>query len=108
MLFVESPTFSRFVDEHASDEALAALQALLVERPQAGDVIPGAQGLRKLRWGLGGRGKRGGARVIYYYWVGQERIYLLFAYFKNVQSDLTPDQVKRLAAVMKQEVRDGG
>lgn len=48
MLFVESPAFSRFVDEYGSDEALAALQALLVERPQAGDVIPGAQGLRKL------------------------------------------------------------
>ena len=64
-------------------------------------VIPGGSGLRKLRWPLQGRGKRGGARVIYYRHVPAERIYLIYAYAKNEQADLTRDQIKALAQLMK-------
>lgn len=65
------------------------------------DVIPGGSGLRKVRWGVRGRGKRGGARVIYYWHVPGERIYLICAYAKTAQSDLTREQIKTLAQLMK-------
>jgi hypothetical protein len=54
-----------------------------------------------------GRGKRGGARVIYYHWVGKEQCYLVYAYAKNVASDLTKEQLHRLADVINAEVKDG-
>ena len=75
--------------------------------PEAGDVIPGGGGLRKLRVALPGRGKRGGAWVIYYWWAWREHCYLFYAYAKNEQSDLARDQLKQLARIMKQETHDG-
>ncbi len=74
--------------------------------PEAGDVIPGGCGLRKLRWSAQGRGKRGGARVIYYRHVPGECIYLIYAYVKSRQSDLTRDQIGILAHLMK-EIKNG-
>lgn len=64
MIFIELPLFSKYAA--FSDEELRALQLELLENPQAGALIPGSHGLRKLRVALEGRGKRGGARVIYY------------------------------------------
>jgi hypothetical protein len=105
VIFVELPLFTR----HApfTDDELGALQRMLLENPLAGDLIPGGRGLRKLRAGLAGRGKRGGARVIYYWWTERECCYLVFAYPKNVQGDLTAAQLKTLAALMKEVLRDG-
>jgi hypothetical protein len=80
---------------------LRGLQNFLLASPDAGDVIPGGSGLRKLRWSAQGRGKRGGARVIYYRHVPGERIYLIYAYVKNVRTDLTREQIKVLAQLMK-------
>ena len=67
MLFIEAPKFTELVKEHLSDDEYAALQWMLLERPDAGPIVPGSGGVRKLRWGLRGRGKRGGIRVIYYW-----------------------------------------
>jgi len=106
MVFVESPWFSRFVAEAMDDETCQELQVALVENPAAGVVIPGAAGLRKLRWRLPGQGKRGGARVIYYWWVRADRVYLLYGYGKSEREDLTREQLRRLADVMRQEVGD--
>jgi hypothetical protein len=89
------------------DEALRDIQEMLLADPEAGDVIPGGGGLRKLRVALPGRGKRGGARVIYYWWAKREHCYLVYAYAKNEQSDLTRDQLKQLARILKQETHDG-
>jgi hypothetical protein len=75
--------------------------------PSAGDLIQGGRGLRKLRVPLTGRGKRGGARVIYYHWVNQSLCYLIYAYAKNVSADLTPDQLHKLATVMEKELNHG-
>ncbi len=82
------------------------MQTVLLDNPAAGDLIPGGRGLRKLRVPLTGRGKRGGARVIYYHWVSRECCYLVHAYAKNRATDLTRDQLQRLAAVIEAEIRD--
>lgn len=101
MLFVELTPFIAFRVEHWTDEDLRALQNHLLENPSAGDVIRGSAGLRKLRWMASGRGKRGGARVIYYHYVSAERIYLIYSYTKSEQEDLTRDQLKLLSQLMK-------
>ena len=83
------------------DDSLTALEDMLLLNPQLGDVIEGTGGARKLRIQLEGRGKRGGGRVIYLDVCEKENLYLLFAYPKNVQEDLTPDQKRAIAAVVE-------
>ena len=65
LTFVETKLFTQLVQNYFSDDEYAALQNAIVANPQAGDLIRGSGGVRKLRWGLAGRGKRGGVRVIY-------------------------------------------
>lgn len=65
-------------------------------------MIRSSGGLRKLRWLAAGRGKRGGARVIYYHYVAADHIYLIYGYTKNEQTDLTREQLKLLAQLMKE------
>ena len=96
MVFIELTPFVAFRTEHWGDEDLRRLENFLFVTPDAGDVIHGGGGLRKLRWMVKGRGKRGGARVIYYRYVPGERIYLVYAYRKSERSDLTREQVKVL------------
>lgn len=90
MVFVESPIFTADVQELLSDEDYAALQQHLVVLPEAGNVIAGTGGLRKIRWTAVGRGKRGGTRVIYYYVVAQAQIRMILIYRKGIKDDLTP------------------
>lgn len=78
------------------DEDLLELEKILLADPRVGDVIEGTGGARKMRIQLEGRGKRGGGRVIYLDVYERENLYLLFAYPKNVQSDLTPEQKKAI------------
>lgn len=107
MVFVESPWFSSWRDDRITEEVFQALLNTLLADPKSGALISGGHGLRKIRLALPGRGKRGGARVIYYHWVDVDRIYLLFGYAKNVQADLTKDQVRRLAATMQEDLNHG-
>ena len=93
--FVESPVYSEQIDDLLSVEDHRQLQLYLLEQPDRGDIIKGSGGLRKLRWAELGRGKRGGIRVIYYLWRG-DTAFMLFAYPKNQQEDLTPSQAKLL------------
>jgi hypothetical protein len=102
VIFVELTPFIAFRQAHWNDEELRSLQNFLLASPEAGDVIRGGAGLRKLRWNVDGRGKRGGARVIYYRYVAAGSIYLVYAYLKTAQADLTRDQVKILAELMKE------
>lgn len=106
MIFVELSPFVAFRTEHWNDEEFRRLQNFLLASPDAGDVIPGGSGLRKLRWSVQGRGKRGGARVLYYRHVPGDRIYLIYAYVKNEQSDLTREQIKLLSQLMK-DIKNG-
>lgn len=76
------------------------MQLHLLEQPDRGDLIKGSGGLRKLRWACSGRGKRGGIRIIYYLWQ-RNTAFLLFAYPKNRQEDLTPAQAALLGHLIK-------
>ena len=105
MVIIETPVFTRQVQALLPDEDYHLLQQALVARPEAGQLIPGTHGLRKLRWGLADCGKRGGARIIYYWDAPADRIYMLFAYRKSVQEDLTPAQVKMLGVLVKEWLR---
>lgn len=64
-------------------------------------MIPGSGGLRKLRWAGSGRGKRGGLRVIYYWWVAKDRISMLLLYAKSEQDDLTSEQIRLLRKALE-------
>jgi len=105
--FVMTSTFDRnWAACGLDEEDLLELQGILLERPDAGDVIPQLSGGRKLRFAASGRGKSGGARVVYVDVVIRERIYLLIAYPKNVQENITPEQKKtlnQLIAALKEE-----
>jgi len=92
MIFVESPAFTSDVKELLSDEAYGDLQEHLVARPKDGPPIAGTGGLRKLRWKVEGRGKRGGVRVIYYYVVAQSHIRMILIYRKGIKDNLTPKE----------------
>ena len=90
MRFIETPIFTASRRKHLDDEAYRALQLAPVLRPEQGALIRGGAGLRKLRWGAEGRGKRGGVRTIYYWAVEDDVCFMLFMFAKNAQGDLTP------------------
>ena len=103
MIIVETHIFTRQVLLLLSDEEYRLLQSVLANRPEVGVVIPSSGGLRKMRWGMTGRGKRGGVRVIYYWAVKQERILMLLIYPKNEKDDLTQAQLKILRKIVEEE-----
>jgi len=103
MVIIETSVFTRRVQTLLDDDNYRRLQTVLVLRPDAGDLIPGGGGLRKIRWGIKGRGKRGGVRVIYYWVVKQDRILMLFIYAKTEQNDLSAEQLKILRQIIEEE-----
>lgn len=105
MVFRESKAFTRRLAELLSDEDFRLLQVSLLLRPDQGKVIPGGGGLRKMRRALAGRGKSGGARITYHWFVAQAVIYLLLIYAKNEQEDLSPDQLKLLRKTVEAEFK---
>lgn len=100
VIFIEAPIFSRMLREYLSDDEYAALQWALVQRPDAGAIIPGSGGVRKLRWAGSGRGKRGGLRVIYYWKNQMGEVWLLTLYAKNEAADIPLHVLRQL----KQEI----
>ena len=106
MELIETPTFTRQITALLSDGNYGAFQSQLAANPGLGALIKGGGGIRKVRVAVGSRGKRGGARVIYYWAVRRDLILLLYAYPKNVSADLTPKQVAQFAKVVKEEFRD--
>jgi hypothetical protein len=105
MRVVETPIFTRSVVELLPDDDYRLLQLALLLRPEAGDLIRGSGGLRKVRWNVHGSGKRGGLRIVYYWARSEGVIYMLLAYRKNRQEDLTPDQLKILRKLVREEFK---
>jgi len=101
VIFIETPTFTKRILDLLDDDEYRELQSHLAQHPGLGKVIPGSGGMRKLRWAGSGRGKRGGLRLIYCWWVAKDRISMLFIYRKNEQDDLTPEQVKLLRRALE-------
>ena len=105
-VFVELPAFERYRSDYLDDDGFLALQNLLMKRPEAGDLIQDTGGLRKLRFAdvRRGKGKRGGLRVIYYWWTSGLQFWLFTLYDKDEMSDLTAQQRKTLKAMIKAEL----
>ena len=102
MIFIETPIFTKLVTDLIPDDEYRKIQLALVLRPEAGKIIPGGGGLRKIRWRSSGSGKRGGFRFIYFWDVQEDSIYMLLIYKKSKQEDLTPNQLKILRNLVKE------
>jgi hypothetical protein len=94
--FIETKLFTRLADDYLSDNEMRELQAVLIANPEAGDVIPGSGGVRKLRWRAPGRGKRGGYRVIYFAKVAHGVIWMLTIYPKNVVENIPAHVLRQI------------
>ncbi|MEM5318342.1 toxin [Paraburkholderia sp. JHI869] len=105
-IFVELSLFRDRRPDYLDDDEYRALQNELLANPAKGDVIKHTGGLRKLRCKDSRRqkGKRGGLRVIYYYWVGGAQFWMFFIYAKDEMDDLTPHEAKALSAMLNTEV----
>jgi hypothetical protein len=103
--FVEAPAFSRYRENYLDDDGFRELQRFVAENPEAGDLIPGAGGVRKLRWvdTRRGKGKRGGLRIVYYCFLSDEEIWLLTLYGKDEVSDLSKDEKSQLKRALEAE-----
>lgn len=105
MVIKETSVFTRRVEKLLDRESYRLLQLRLVADPEAGDLMKGTGGLRKIRWQGSGRGKRGGVRVIYY-WVRTDGVILmLLVYGKNEQDDLTTEQRAVLKRLVEEELK---
>jgi mRNA-degrading endonuclease RelE of RelBE toxin-antitoxin system len=105
MLIIETPVFTKRILEVLSDDEYRELQQVLAKNPAQGAIIPGGGGLRKIRWKTGGRGKRGGARIIYYWFVSDSTVLMLFVFKKNERSDITKAQLKVLRTIVEKELK---
>lgn len=100
--FVETRLFTRLVTDYLSDDEYLKLQQALADNPEAGDLIPGSGGVRKLRWARRGQGKRGGLRVIYYVRTRQGIIWMLTLYAKHVADNIPAHILRKI----RQEMED--
>ena len=98
MTFVELPGFSKARQSYLTDEEFAELQAYLLGTPDAGDVVPGSGGCRKMRWATEASGKRGGYRVIYFLRLNNGEVVLVTLYAKSVQDNIAPALLKKIKA----------
>jgi hypothetical protein len=105
MQFIETSVFTRQVTSLLTDDEYSKLQMALSAQPAMGAIIPRSGGLRKMRWSMRDRGKRGGVRIIYYWVVAQDQILMLFIYPKSGQDDLTSKQLKILRELVEKEYK---
>ena len=107
-LFVELPAFARYRADYLSDEAFRGLQNALMANPEAGDVISGTGGLRKVRHGdpRRGKGKRGGLRIIYFWWEAGWQFWLFTLYDKDEMDDLSAEEKRALKDMLKRELEE--
>lgn len=107
MEFIEAPAFTRYLSEYLTDDEYRRLQILLTVDPARGDLMPGTGGFRKLRWTdpKRGKGRRGGLRIIYYFFETDQQIWLMTLYDKDEAADLTPKEKKMLKSAIEMELQ---
>ena len=106
MVFVETSLFSKLLGDYLSDDEYRLLQNYLIARPDAGDVIRGSGGVRKLRWAAGGKGKSGGVRVIYYWAKADQQSFFLTVYGKGEKDNLSASDLKRVVKLLEELTND--
>jgi hypothetical protein len=106
--FVEAPVFTKLLADYLDDDGYRELQLHLTHDPEAGDVIPGTGGFRKVRWADPRRrkGKRGGLRVNYHYLMSDTQIWLMTLYDKDTATDLSPAEKRVLKAAIEKETQE--
>jgi mRNA-degrading endonuclease RelE of RelBE toxin-antitoxin system len=105
MRIIETPIFTKRVQEILTEDEYRLFQFKLIENPEAGNIIPGSAGIRKIRWTGAGRGKRGGSRILYYWQNKQNTILMLFIFNKNEKADLSKDQLKKFKSIVELEYK---
>ena len=104
MIIKETSIFTRIILDLISDDSYRQLQEELIKNPELGKIIKGSGGIRKVRWTMQDKGKRGGMRVMYYWITAEDQIYMLYAYPKAKQENLTSDQLAVLKSVVEEEL----
>ena len=97
MEFIEATAFTKHVYDYLSDDEYLGLQSFLLQYPEAGKVVPGSGGVRKVRWAMSGKGKSGGVRVIYYFKRQDDEIWLLTIYSKNEVENIPAHVLRQIA-----------
>jgi hypothetical protein len=107
MEFFEAPPFTRYLRDYLADEEYRSLQHLLAQNPELGNMMSGTGGFRKLRWAdqRRGKGRRGGLRIIYYYFSREQQIWLMTLYGKNEADDLTAAEKSALRDSIADELK---
>jgi mRNA-degrading endonuclease RelE of RelBE toxin-antitoxin system len=103
MIFIEASAFSKLLPDYLSDDEYRGLQIYLMQKPDAGDLVRGSGGVRKVRWAPDGRGKSGGVRVIYYWKKPNHEIWMLTIYSKSERSTISGHILKKIAEAIDHE-----
>ena len=101
MIFIETSTFTKLIDTYLTDDEYLGLQSFLLKYPEAGKIVRGSGGVRKLRWAISGKGKSGGIRVIYYWKQRDNEIWLLTVYGKSERETIPAHILKKIAEEAK-------
>lgn len=103
MIFIEASIFTKLISKYLSDDEYRALQWYLMTIPDAGDIVRGSGGVRKIRWKQKGRGKRGGVRIFYYWKKTSDEIWLLTIYSKSEKATIPGHILKNIAEEIENE-----
>lgn len=103
MLFIETSTFTKLLPSYLTDEEYRGLQTYLLKKPDAGDLIKGSGGVRKVRWAPAGSGKSGGIRAIYYWKKSDHEVWMLTLYSKSERASIPGHMLKQIAEAIKNE-----
>lgn len=101
MEFIETSLFTKLIYEYLSEDEYLGLQVYLLRHPNSGNIVPGSGGVRKLRWAMRGKGKRGGVRVIYFWKVNDDEIWLLTIYGKSERETISGHILEQIAEEIK-------
>jgi hypothetical protein len=107
LTFIETPLFQAACERYLSDDEYAELQGFLCDQPDAGRVVPGSGGVRKLRWNTADRGKQGGLRVLYYLRLAADQIVMVMMYSKNVRENVPARLLRQIKEECERGQEDG-